>query len=151
MKGIDVWFISPAVLHYWNVGVYNIEIKEPIHFYCDNMETVDFARNLYLERTPKWADTRNIDLKRSLKEILEKWKTHFQIKHVKAHQDKTKKLEDLLLSERVNIICDEECNTLLHEMRNNGEMSNRMLPLRTNKVMLLTAEKVETGSIKEVL
>ena len=86
---------------------YNIEIMEPINDYCENMETVEFSRNLYLGRTPKWADTRNIDLKRSLKEILDKWKNHFQIKHVKAHQDKTKKLDDLLLSERVNIICDE--------------------------------------------
>ena len=49
-----------------------------------------------------------------------------------------------MLSARVNIIFDAECNALLHEMRKNGEMSERMPPLRTNKAMLLTAGNVET-------
>ena len=130
---------------------FQVDLEKPIPYYCDNMEAINFSRNTYLGGTPKWADERNIDLKRRLKALLEESGDYYLIEHVKSHQDEGKELEDLTLPQQINRICDEECGLLLNEMRASGEKSRRTGVLQTNTAMLMVEDKVVTGSIKEEL
>ena len=85
------------------------EVKEhdPIPIHCDNMEAVDFANNPWLGSTPKWADDRNADLKRMIREMMEKDGSKFRIRHVKGHQERKKGIEQLAIPATLNVLCDE--------------------------------------------
>ena len=82
--------------------------------YCDNQEAVSFTNHRWLGSTPKWADTRNIDLKQILSHQLKKWDKCIRIEHVKGHQDKGVEYKALPLPAKLNVICDRECTKKIH-------------------------------------
>ena len=54
----------------------------------------------------------------------------FCIEHVTSKKDKTIQEEGLSLPERVDKICDVECNELLHYLRETSEMGEPTSQLR---------------------
>ena len=89
---------------------------QEVPVYCDNLESLNFAKDPFLGTTPKWADTRNADLKRRLQSELAKTSIKFAFTHVKAHQDDTLTYEDLTLPAKLNYHCDLSARNLLHDL-----------------------------------
>ena len=77
-----------------------------IPYYCDSMESISFAKDLYFGRTPTWVDTRNIYLKIRLQDALSRMRIKVDFIYVKSHQDDRIPKEDLPLSARLNVICN---------------------------------------------
>ena len=42
-----------------------------VSIYCDNCEAVDFSYHQWIGTTPKWADGRNIEIKRTISQYLQ--------------------------------------------------------------------------------
>lgn len=116
---------------------YGMTTEEAIPLYCDNKETIYFAKDLYLGRTPRWEEEKNVDLIRKVEKL-------FHIEHVNSHQDKNIKEEYVSLPARMNKICDGKCNSLLNELRVTGEMVAPMPPLQSNKTTPLVDGGVVT-------
>ena len=84
-----------------------------VSIYSDSSETVRFANELWLGKTPRWADERNIEMKRVINLMLRTIGKGLRVEHTLGHQDKTAKPEDLPLPARINIICDRGCTRVL--------------------------------------
>ena len=84
-----------------------------IPYYCKSMESISFAKDPYIGRTPTLADTRNIDLKIRLQDSLSRVRIKVDFIYVKSHQDDRRLKIDLPLSARLNVICNEAARTLL--------------------------------------
>ena len=84
-----------------------------VNLYSDSLESLRFARDPYLGRTPAWADKRNIDFKIQLKQILANTTIQFCFLHVKSHQDDENNYEDLSLPAQLNYHCDRSARGLL--------------------------------------
>ena len=81
-------------------------LKTTIH--CDNAEAVQYVNKLWIGETPKWADGRNIELKRTIQQKLQEVGKGLRIEHVHGHQDKRIPFDELSLPSKVNVICDRE-------------------------------------------
>ena len=53
------------------------------------------------------ASSSNADTRRALREANRRTRNKYSLKHVKGHQDRTARVEDLLLEARLNVKCDE--------------------------------------------
>ena len=98
----------------------------PVPIYCDNRETVDFCNDRWLGTTPRWANSQNIELKRTIVKHMRKSGERIQVRHVEAHQDRRTPKADLPLPAKINIICDEGCTRRLEsEARHDTERKPR--------------------------
>ena len=70
---------------------YDMTSKEKIKVYCYNMESICFAKEKWIQRTLKWADERNIDLKMITKDLLNRHGHMFLVEHITSHQEKSTK------------------------------------------------------------
>ena len=82
-------------------------------------------------------DTRNIDLKIRLKDTLSRMRIKVDFIYVKLHQDDKRPKEDLPLSARLNVICNEAARTLLDSL---GRPSFLLPPNRTELHAALSTE-----------
>ena len=115
---------------------YRMPNDTKITIYCDNRETVDFSNQLWLGTTPRWADTRNIELKRTIRKYLMGQGRGLRIRHVKGHQDRGAAPEMLDLPAKINVMCDEGCTRRLEtEYQINQETESRD-PLQTEVASL---------------
>ena len=63
----------------------------------------------WIGSTPRWADSRNVELKRTIRDKLRDVGRGIRIEHVHGHQDRRVKFEDLPLPAKLNVLCDKEC------------------------------------------
>ena len=131
--------------------VYRLGGSNAIPMYCDNKEAVRFAQDPWIGATPKWADSRNIDLKRRLAKILEENPGLLRVEHVAAHQDQKKPVEELGLPARVNMICDQACHELLLRHKEDDAVNEKMPALTTNEVTLVMEDEAVTEPIRQRL
>ena len=71
---------------------------------CNNMGALHtFAKKS--KRVP--ASSSNTDIRRALMEVNRRAHNKYSLEHMKGHQDRTTRVEDLLLEARLNMECDE--------------------------------------------
>ena len=70
---------------------------------CDNKAAL-FTFQKKSKRIP--ASSSNADVRRALREVQRRSANHYQLRHVKGHQDRTKKRKHMTLEERLNVECD---------------------------------------------
>ena len=79
---------------------------------CDNMGALHtFAKEC--ERVP--ASSSNADIRRALQEVNRLALNKYSLEHIKGHQDRTSRAEDLSLEARLNVECDEMANDVVRE------------------------------------
>ena len=142
ITGLTVIIIYICHLLEW----YNINTDTPIPVYCDNQEAVAFANKRWIGPTPKWADARNVEMKMTIKELLEKHGRRLRIEHVAGHQDRTVEFDDLTLPAKVNVLCDRECERRLKdENQTTSENETRDKMAAAVATLMIDGVPVTTG------
>ena len=130
---------------------HDIPRTSTVTIYCDNSEAVNFANSLWIGTTPKWADTRNIEVKRTIKRALEEAGRSLRIEHVHGHQDETTPRDELTLPARINIICDRKCSRQLSDQPRVQAPDGRRDMMREARTCLAIDGSPVTGAIKDAL
>ena len=92
---------------------YELPEDTSVTLYSDSAETVKFVNRLWIGATPKWADERNIEMKRTIKRLMQTIGKGIRLEHTHGHQDKQEEFENLPLPAKLNVMCDRECKQKL--------------------------------------
>ena len=91
---------------------------------CNNMGALHtFAKKS--KRVP--ASSSNADIKRALREVNRRAHNKYSLEHLKGHQDRMARVEDLLLEARLNVECDEMAKEAVR-----GSMSRELRDKRSS-------------------
>ena len=120
---------------------HSILIENEIPIYCDNREAVDFCQHKWLGTTPRWADERNVELKRTIEKYLGRLGRRIKVYHVDGHQDRHNAQTDLKLPAKVNIICDEGCTERLRAKQGKERETTRRDPM-TSEIATLKIDGI---------
>ena len=116
---------------------YGLTRETKVMIYCDNREAVDFSNHLWMGTTPRWADGRNIELKRTISAYLRSSGRGLCISHVKGHQDKKGPASELDIPAKINIICDKGCQAKLDTEPQIGKESRPRGPMTEDVACLM--------------
>lgn len=148
----EIFGLTAAVIYLCHLMKWHgIPEENTVTIYCDNEEAVKFANNLWIGTTPKWADSRNVEIKRVLREALIKARQSIRIEHVHSHQDRGKTENELPLSARINIMCDQECTRMLSNEPAIQDPENLTSIMKETKSCLAIKGRPVTGSHREAL
>ena len=81
-------------------------LSPTIKIFSDNLVAVEFAKEPSMGRSPKASHRRNFDIKLELVQALERSSLQCEFCHVKGHQDRVKRYEDMTFEEQMNYHCD---------------------------------------------
>ena len=123
LAGLLALVVYFSVIAEWSCREVQIEV------YCDNLQAVDFANDPHVGKTPPWADRRNVDLKKLLKQRLAISIACFKFIHVKGHQDDSVQYEALDLPAKMNYHCNLLAKTHAKELTSEtNTMYSRHIP-----------------------
>ena len=130
---------------------YDLPSGTSVTIYCDSAETVKVANDLWMGETLKWADARNIGMKRTIHKMLQTTGRGMRVEYTPGHQDKGSQLEDLPLPAKLNIMCDRKCGQILNESakEKTQDRANSMMSC-TGACLALKGEPI-TGKINRAL
>ena len=86
--------------------------RAKITIYCDNQAAIDFCSSPYIGTTPKWSDSRNIDLKMEIQRLISTTKNKYKFLWVASHQDEKTEFSDLSHHAQLNVLCDKAASKL---------------------------------------
>ena len=144
--------LSAAILYLNHLRKWhNIPSDVTVPIYCDNAEAVQFANSPWTGTTPKWSDSRNIEVKRTMKRALTEAGSGLRVEHVHGHQDSTTPQGELSLPAQVNIICDDGCSRqMLKDPEKSAPDEVRGMMKETGACLAIEGTPV-TGAIKDAL
>ena len=123
----------------------------PVTIYCDSAETVKFVNQRWIGETPKWADVQNIELKRTICDLMGTFGKGIRVEHVRGHQDRTTQFEDLSLPAKLNVLCDRECERLLKGVEDRSIQDSARKMMMSAGACLAVQGRPITGPIREEL
>ena len=85
---------------------YKLNLQSPIKYYCDNKEVVTKLSNITETNRNYYSSNRKIKDLDAVLEIQKYIQTTVTVTHVRGHQDKKKRKEQLTMAENLNIMAD---------------------------------------------
>ena len=145
--GLLVVILYLCCLRKWH----DIPKTKTVTIFCDNEEAVKFSKNIWTGTMPKWVDSRNIEIKRTIKEAMVEAGQSLRIEHVHGHQDEKTPASEISLPARINIMCDRECARQLSKRpRVQAPEGKREMLQETQSCIAIDGSPV-TGTIREAL
>ena len=114
---------------------------------CDNMGTLHTSAKKS-KQVP--ASSSDADIRRALREVNRRPHNRFSLEHVRGHQDRTARFEDLLLEARLNV----ECNKIAKEAVKGSttrELRDKRQQLPLEKTCVFIAGRKQTLDPKKDL
>ena len=90
MMGVTAAVVYLCQLIKWH----GLPVDTRVNIYCDNEETVDFANKKWIGETPKWADGRNIELKRTIRDQLNAYGREIKVVYVSGTKTMKRNLKN---------------------------------------------------------
>ena len=126
-----------------------LNCSSPIPIYSDSKSTIQLAE-LKGMRSTKYAIHNDIDCTMELQNILRR-NPHFQLHHVYGYQDDAKEFNELDIPSQNNVRMDRAVGAFIEKMTNRTSKHDRAPILPTQKICLLSRNRVVTSMIRETL